>query len=68
MAGNIEKIWRTSGFCFYPEKKQRYKINFGQSLVQTYEFLGLRRVFGWHVFSFYREIWYAPGKIVFMQS
>jgi ribosomal protein S18 acetylase RimI-like enzyme len=31
-------------------------------------FLGLWRVFGWRVFSFYREIWYAPGEIVFMKS
>lgn len=27
-------------------------------------FLGLWRLFGWRVFSFYREIWYAPGEIV----
>jgi ribosomal protein S18 acetylase RimI-like enzyme len=29
-------------------------------------FLGLRRIFGWRVFSFYSSIWYAPGEIVFM--
>jgi ribosomal protein S18 acetylase RimI-like enzyme len=27
-------------------------------------FWGLRRLFGWRVFDFYREIWYAPGEIV----
>jgi N-acetylglutamate synthase-like GNAT family acetyltransferase len=27
-------------------------------------FLGLCRFFGWRVFSFYREIWYAPGEVV----
>jgi ribosomal protein S18 acetylase RimI-like enzyme len=27
-------------------------------------FWGLRRLFGWRVFSFYREIWYAPGEVV----
>jgi ribosomal protein S18 acetylase RimI-like enzyme len=31
-------------------------------------FLGLWRVFGWRVFSFYREIWYAPGEIVYMKN
>jgi ribosomal protein S18 acetylase RimI-like enzyme len=31
-------------------------------------FFGLWRVFGWRVFSFYREIWYAPGEIVFMHT
>ena len=31
-------------------------------------FLGLWRVFGWRVVSFYLEIWYAPGEIVFMKD
>ena len=29
-------------------------------------FLGLRRLFGWRVFEFYRDIWFAPGEIVLM--
>jgi len=31
-------------------------------------FLGLWRVFGWRLFSFYREIWYAPSEIVLMHN
>jgi ribosomal protein S18 acetylase RimI-like enzyme len=31
-------------------------------------FSRLMRLFGWQVFSFYRDIWYAPGEIVFMRS
>lgn len=31
-------------------------------------FLGLWRLFGWRVFSFYREIWYAPREIVLMHD
>jgi GNAT superfamily N-acetyltransferase len=31
-------------------------------------FLGLWRLFGFRVFSFYRKIWYAPGEIVLMQD
>ncbi len=31
-------------------------------------FRGLWRVFGWRVFSFYREIWFAPGEIVLMKD
>jgi ribosomal protein S18 acetylase RimI-like enzyme len=31
-------------------------------------FLGLWRIFDWRVFSFYREIWYAPGEIVLMHN
>lgn len=39
------------------------KAGFGQV-----GFLWLRRVFGWRVFSFYREIWYAPGEIVYLHD
>lgn len=31
-------------------------------------FLGLWRLFGWRVFSFYGEIWFAPGEVVLMHS
>jgi ribosomal protein S18 acetylase RimI-like enzyme len=27
-------------------------------------FLGLWWLFGWHIFEFYRKIWFAPGEIV----
>ncbi len=29
-------------------------------------FLGLRRLFGWRIFSFYSDIWFAPTEVVFM--
>ncbi len=29
-------------------------------------FLGLWRLFGWRVFSFYSDIWFAPGEVVLM--
>jgi GNAT superfamily N-acetyltransferase len=35
---------------------------------QQMGFLDLQLLFGWRVFSFYREIWFAPGEIVFMHS
>jgi ribosomal protein S18 acetylase RimI-like enzyme len=31
-------------------------------------FLGLWRLFGWRVFSFYSDIWYAPGEVVLMHD
>jgi len=31
-------------------------------------FLELRRLFGWRVFQFYRDIWLAPGEIVLMHD
>ena len=44
------------------------KATLGKAGFVQIGFLGLWRVFGWRVFSFYREIWYAPGEIVFMNS
>jgi len=29
-------------------------------------FLGLWRLFGWRIFEFYRDIWFAPREIVLM--
>ena len=31
-------------------------------------FLQLRRLFGWRVFEFYRDIWFAPSEIVLMHD
>jgi ribosomal protein S18 acetylase RimI-like enzyme len=31
-------------------------------------FLGLWRLFGWRVFGFYRDIWFAPMEIVLMHT
>lgn len=31
-------------------------------------FLGLRRLFGWRIFMFYRAIWFAPGEVVLMSG
>jgi ribosomal protein S18 acetylase RimI-like enzyme len=31
-------------------------------------FFGLRRLFGWRVFEFYRDIWFAPGEIVLIHD
>ncbi len=31
-------------------------------------FLGLWKLFGWRVFKFYNDIWFAPGEIVLMHD
>jgi ribosomal protein S18 acetylase RimI-like enzyme len=31
-------------------------------------FLDLGRLFGWRIFEFYRDIWFAPGEIVLMHD
>jgi len=35
---------------------------FGKRGYRRMGFLGLWRIFGWLVFSFYRKIWFAPGE------
>jgi ribosomal protein S18 acetylase RimI-like enzyme len=30
--------------------------------------VGLWRLFGWRVFSFYRDIWFAPGEVVLING
>ena len=32
------------------------------------DLLGLLQLFGWRVFKFYGEIWYAPGEVVFIHN
>jgi N-acetylglutamate synthase-like GNAT family acetyltransferase len=44
------------------------KATLGKADFRRMGFLGLWRVFGWQLLSFYRKIWYAPGEIVFMHS
>lgn len=31
-------------------------------------FIGLWRLFGWRVFEFYRDIWFAPGEVVLIKN
>ncbi len=38
----------------------------GRQCFRKMGFLGLRRLFGWRVFKFYNDIWFAPGEIVLM--
>jgi ribosomal protein S18 acetylase RimI-like enzyme len=40
----------------------------GKAVFRKVDFWGLWRIFGWRVFSFYRDIWYAPGEVVFIHN
>lgn len=44
------------------------KATLGKAGFVQMGFLGLRRLFGWRVFSFYSNIWYAPGEIVYTKN
>jgi len=39
---------------------------FSRQCFRKMGFLGLQRLFGWRVFKFYNDIWFAPGEIVLM--
>ncbi|TFH24372.1 GNAT family N-acetyltransferase [Candidatus Bathyarchaeota archaeon] len=40
----------------------------GKACFKRADFLGLWRVFGWKVLSFYSKIWYAPGEVIFIHN
>ncbi|MGE5575290.1 MAG: hypothetical protein ACM3UL_04070, partial [Ignavibacteria bacterium] len=40
----------------------------GKAGFKRMSFFNLIHLFGWRVFSFYSEIWYAPGEIVYMRD
>jgi ribosomal protein S18 acetylase RimI-like enzyme len=41
---------------------------FSRQCFRKMVFLGLWRLFGWRVFKFYSDIWFAPGEIVLMHD
>lgn len=55
-------------FASTQRRNRAAKATLGKSGFRRMGFLGLWRVFGWRVFSFYGDIWYAPGEIVFMHD
>ncbi len=59
----VQAVFASTQWRNNAAKATLIKAGFGQV-----GFLGVWRVFGWRVFSFYREIWYAPGEIVFMKN
>ena len=43
-------------------------VVFSRQSYRKMSFLELRRIFGWRVFKFYSDIWFAPGEIVLMRD
>jgi len=66
------EILKTDGaravFASTQRRNSAAKATLGKAGFMRMGFLGLWRVFSWQLLSFYREIWYAPGEIVFMHS
>ena len=55
-------------FASTQTKNNAEKATLGKAGFRQVGFLGLWRVFGWQVFSFYSNIWYAPGEVVFVYN
>jgi len=55
-------------FASTQTRNKAAQATLGKAGFRRVGFLSLWRIFGWRVFSFYREIWYAPAEIVFMND
>ena len=63
----LKKDCAQAVFASTQRRNRAAKVTLGKAGFVQRGFFGLWRVFGWRVFSFYREIWYAPGEIVYMK-
>ena len=64
----LKKDGAQAVFASTQRRNSAAKATLGKADFRRMGFLSLWRVFGWQLLSFYREIWYAPGEIVFMHS
>jgi ribosomal protein S18 acetylase RimI-like enzyme len=68
-SAGVEELKKDGAYAVFASTQVRNKAaqaTLSKAGFKRMGFRGLWRVFGWRVFSFYREIWYAPGEIVYM--
>lgn len=65
---NLKHIGAKAVFASVQRRNKASLATFSKEGFMRMDFLGLWRLFGFRVFSFYREIWYAPGEIVLMHD
>ena len=65
---SLKKEGSKAVFASTQHRNSAAKGALGKAVFRRMGFLDLWQLFGWRVFIFYREIWYAPGEIVFMHS
>lgn len=51
-------------FASVQRRNKASLATFAKQKFRRVGFVGLWRLFGWRVFSFYSDIWYAPGEVV----
>ncbi len=64
----LKKDDAKSVFASTQRKNSAAKATLTKGGFRQIGFIGLWRVFSWRVFSVYREIWYAPGEVVFIHD
>lgn len=61
---NLKHDGAKAVFASVQRRNKASLATFSKEGFERMGFLGLWRLFSFRVFSFYREIWYAPGEIV----
>jgi ribosomal protein S18 acetylase RimI-like enzyme len=67
----VERLKQEGAKAVFASVKRQNKASlavFGLQGFAKMGFIGLWRLFGWRVFEFYRDIWFAPGEIVLMKN
>ena len=64
----LKKDGAQAVFVSTQRRNNAARATLGKGGFREMGFLGLLRIFGWRVFSFYSDIWYAPGEIVLMHD
>jgi ribosomal protein S18 acetylase RimI-like enzyme len=55
-------------FASTQRKNSAALATLGRAGFELVGFLGLWRLFGWRIFEFYGDIWFAPGELVLMRG
>jgi [ribosomal protein S18]-alanine N-acetyltransferase len=67
----VENLKRGGAEAVFASVQRRNKASLATFDKEGFErigFVGLGRLFGWSVFKFYGDIWYAPGEIVLLHG
>ena len=71
VAAGTENLKSEGAKAVFASVQRRNKASLSTFAKEGYVRMGfwsLMQLFGWRVFSFYREIWYAPGEVVLIHN
>ena len=64
----LRKSGSQAVFASTQRRNRSALLTLGSASFERINFLGLLRFFGWRVFEFYGDIWFAPGEIVLIHE